>query len=586
MKKKINILLIAFTLGGLLSMQSCNDDYLVQEPPGSAAGTVMQSPEGVESLLMGTYSTLQGFGRFGGAMATDWTYGGGASDDCYKGTSTGDQNNFNAVERYEVLPTNAYMAERWRDSYNGVARSNQVLTFLWATQEGDNAIPEQRASQIEAEAKFLRAWFHFKATRVFEKIPYVITETELGDEMKPEEIPNDSEGWDEIEGDLQFAIDKLPESKPLGDPGRASKFSAMAVKAHAHLYQNEYSEAKGLLDQIINSGNFQLVENYNDNFDMTTENNQESIFEIQAATSGANHSAMLLAGPTMHQSGPAGLGWGFYQPSQNLFEAFQVTEEGLPVLDVEEREALNHDMGIPSAEEFVPTDHPLDPRVDWTISRRGIDFLGWGICEGMSWIRQQDNGGPYMTKKFMHTKDNQSLNSYGRGFDNGKNFRAYRYGHILLWRAEIAVEENDLDYARQLVNMIRERAKGSKVVMGKVSTTKFDGSPVVVDWEQPAANYKIEPYPAGAAAFSSQELARKAVRLEQRLEFATEGMRFFDLRRWGIDGEVLNKYIAQDVKFRTFLTGAVYNPVEDDYWPLPQAQLDLQDVLEQDEAYK
>jgi starch-binding outer membrane protein, SusD/RagB family len=586
MNKIIHLLTVMVIIGSIITITSCSEDFLTKEPPGSAAGSVMQSSEGVESLLIGTYSTLQGFGRFGGAMGTDWTYGSGASDDCYKGTSTGDQNNFNAVERYEVLPTNAYMAERWRDCYNGVARSNQVLTFLWAAQAGSKPVPAARAKALEGEAKFLRAWFHFKATRVFEKIPYVVTQDELPEGMVPEKIPNKSEGWDEIEADLQYAIDNLPESSPAGQPGRANKYSAMAVKAHAHLYQNEYALAKPLLDGIINSGKYSLVANYNDNFDMATENNKESIFEIQAGTSGSNHSALLLAGPVMHQAGPAGLGWGFYQPSQNLFEAFQVTEAGLPVLDVENRLPLAHDMGIPSSQDFTPTNYPLDPRVDWTISRRGIDFLGWGICEGMSWIRQQDNGGPYMTKKFMHSKENQPLNAYGKGFDNGQNFRAYRYGHVLLWRAEVAVEENDFEYARQLVNMIRERAKGSKVVMGKVSTTKFTGTPIVVDWTQPAANYKVEPYPPGSPAFASKEEARKAVRLEQRLEFATEGMRFFDLRRWGIAGEVLNKYIAQDLKFRNFLTGAVYNPTEDDYWPLPQAQLDLQDVLEQDPAYK
>ncbi|MDZ7719479.1 MAG: hypothetical protein U5K72_11745 [Balneolaceae bacterium] len=68
-----------------------------------------------------------------------------------------------------------------------------------------------------------------------------------------------------------------------------------------------------------------------------------------------NH--LLLGGPAAHQAGPAGVGWGFYQPSQNLFEAFQTTENGLPVLDVEDRDPLANDMGLGSAEEFVPTDH-------------------------------------------------------------------------------------------------------------------------------------------------------------------------------------------------------------------------------------
>lgn len=84
---------------------------------------------------------------------------------------------------------------------------------------------------------------------------------------------------------------------------------------------------------------------------------------------------------------------------------------------------------------------------------------------------------------------------------------------------------------------------------------------------------------------SEQENARKAVRLEHRLEFATEGLRFFQLRRWGIDDQVLNDYIASDSQFRTFLQGAAYEPEKDDYWPLPQSQLDIQPSLTQDPAY-
>jgi hypothetical protein len=94
-------------------------------------------------------------------MGTDWTYGSGASDEAYKGTSSGDQTNFNMVERYECLPSNPYMAERWRDCYNGVARSNQVLVFLKTAQTTSTPIPETSAKPLEAEAQILKAWFHF-----------------------------------------------------------------------------------------------------------------------------------------------------------------------------------------------------------------------------------------------------------------------------------------------------------------------------------------------------------------------------------------------------------------------------------------
>jgi len=579
MKNRFNLLLITFLFCCLLFEYSCKEAYLTKEPPGVAAGAVMESSAGVEALLVGAYSTLQGFGRFGGDPATDWTYGSGASDEAYKGSSAGDQTNYNAVERFECLPSNAYMAERWRDCYNGVARSNQVLNFLKTTQAGANKIVDTRAKQIEAEAKFLRAWFHFKANRVFRNIPYVKTEDELG---KPAiEIPNTDAGWADMETDIQFAIDNLPE-KFASEPGRANKYSAMALKAYVLMNQNKYAAAKTLLDAIISGGKFSLVSNYYDNYNETTENNKESIFEIQAQTSSVNQSAMVLAGPTMHQAGPAAIGWGFYQPSQVLFESFQTTANGLPVLDIAQREAIKSDMGVLSASEFIPTDHLMDPRVDWTISRRGIDYLGWGICAGQSWIREQANGGPYMTKKFMHLFVNRALQTNGSGFDNNRNFRAIRLAHVLLWRAECAIQDNDLEMARTLVNQIRNRAKGSQVVMGLCTTYKFDGSPVIVDYTKSAANYKVEPY----AVFASKADATKAVQMEWTLEFATEGQRFFNLRRWGNIKDVLNDYIARDIKFRSFLTGAQFVSPKNEYWPVPQAQLDIQPSLAQDPNHK
>ena len=579
MKNRFNLLLITFLTCCLLFEYSCTEAYLTKEPPGVAAGTAIESKAGVEALLVGAYSTLQGVGRFGGDPATDWTYGSGASDEAYKGSSAGDQTNYNAVERFECLPSNAYMAERWSDCYNGVARSNQVLNFLKTTQAGANKIDDARAKQIEAEAKFLRAWFHFKANKVFRNIPYVKTEDELG---KPAvEIPNTDAGWADMETDIQFAIDNLPETF-ASEPGRATKYSAMALKAYVLMNQNKYAAAKTLLDAIISSGKFSLVSNYYDNYNETTENNKESIFEIQAQTSSVNQSAMVLAGPTMHQAGPAAIGWGFFQPSQVLFESFQTTADGLPVLDIAQREAIKSDMDVLSAAQFIPTDHLMDPRVDWTISRRGIDYLGWGICAGQSWIREQANGGPYMTKKYMHLFANRALQTNGSGFDNNRNFRAIRLAHVLLWRAECAIQDNDLDMARTLINQIRNRAKGSQVVMGLCTTYKFDGSPVVVDYTKPAANYKVEPY----TAFASKEEATKAVQMEWTLEFATEGQRFFNLRRWGNIKDVMNDYISRDSKFRSFLTGAQFVSPKNEYWPVPQVQLDIQPSLSQDPNYK
>ena len=588
MKRIIKLLSIAILFGSLLMIYSCSDEFLTKEPPGVAAGSVIQTPEGVESLLTGVYERMQNGNMFGAAMTSDWTYSGGCSDDGYKGTSAGDQSNFNLLERYEALPNNPYLDNRWTACYDGVARANVCLEFLWATQAGAIPIAADRATQIEAEAKLLRAWFHMQANKIFENIPYVKTQTETGEAL-PEDTPNSDPGWAGIEADLQFAIDNLPTTKYNNEKGRASKYSAMAMMAQGHMYQKDYPSAKTILDQIITSGVFSLAPDFSWNFDMTHENNVESIFELQCTTTATATNSVNGSGCNFHQKGPASCGgWGFYQPSQNLFEAFQTTTEGLPVLDPTLRDPLESDMNVGSGEDFTQTSHPLDPRVDHLIARRGVDFLGWGIHPGNDWIREQPNGGPYMTKLFMHTKAEQSLNANGTGFNNGKNYRTYRYASILLWRAECAIVDGDLDYARELVNMIRNRAKNSAPVLGLCTSTKnLEASPVV-DYTQPAANYVIEPYPdvTGQYPFDNAANALLAVQNETRLEFALQNHRFFDLRRWGILASTLNAYIADDITFRTFMQGAVFIADEDDYWPLPQAMLDLQpDILTQDPAY-
>jgi len=587
MKKIVSLIQIVLIFGGFLLTTSC-EDFLTKEPPATLAGSILENERGVEGMLTGAYALLRGGEIFGSAMGTDWVYASGASDDCYKGSEEGDQTQFNQVERYNALPDNPYMNERWRDCFNGVSRCNETLLFMKTVQEGSSPISADRVRVLEAETKYLRAWFHFAANRVFKNIPYIMTPDEQGGKMA-DEIPNKDAGWTEMEADLNFAISNLPESFP-GEPGRANKYAAMTLLAQAYMYQNKLSEAKPLLDQIIGSGRYSLVENYEDNYDERTENNSESIFEIQCSQTATHRTGMNLAGACMVQpTGPAGIGWGFYQPSQCLVDAFQVNSDGLPILDINQRATVKNDMGVESSDEFTMSDQLLDIRLDWTVARRGIDFNGWGIFPGSAWIRAQQSGGPYMTKKYMHFQASQSRQA-GSGFENDRNFRYHRLAHVILWRAEIAVEEGDLEMARNLVNQIRERAKASTPVMGlctatTISSSGIQGDSPFVDWNLPAANYKVEPYPAGHAAFSSQASARDAVRMEIRLEFATEGQRFFDLRRWGIDDAVLNDYIQRDSQFRAFMRGTSYS-TKRRYWPVPQGQLDIQPgVLTQDPDY-
>jgi hypothetical protein len=447
-------------------------------------------------------------------------------------------------------------------------------------------ITPENATQYKAQALFIRSWFHFELKRVFNNIPY-ITE----DVVDPATVPNNTDAWPLIEADMKFAMDNLPETQ--ADPGRPTKYAAEAVLARIYLFQQKWSAAKTLLDDIIGSGKFSLMPNYDDNFMIATRNNAESIWEIQyAVNDGASDSPNANYGDALNY--PQNVDGtqtccGFFQPKQNFVNAFKVDANGLPLLDTFDDTNLKNDMGLGSDEEFIPTTDPVDPRLDHTVGRRGIPFLDWGIYRGKAWVRDQGNAGPYIYKKNMFKKAEQGSFSTTTGWATGvnaNNYRAIRLSHVMLWRAEVAVEENDLGTALDLVNQLRERA-ANHVVMGLCTTYTLpsqDG--LAVDYTKPAANYDVQPYPS----FADQAYARKAVRHEERLEFGMEGYRFFDLVRWGIAAETINAMMDNDRNFRSLFGGAVpksFTAGKNEYWPIPQTQIDLEgaDILTQNPGY-
>ncbi len=608
--KRLSILLTIAVM--LVMSNSCSEDFLTRTPPGSTAENVFYDAKGIDALLIGTYAIVPGSSLWDiswGASIQNWTYGSVASDDAYKGSEVTDQVPVNEIERWEVLTNNNYPADKWKLNLGmGVFRANTALRVVSEALE-QGTITEEQATDYRAELRFLRGMFNFEARLVFgDYIPILLEDTE-----DPSQVSNENpEGavLNHIISDLEYAWTNLPETQ--SQPGRATKYAAMGLAARAYLQDLMYAEAKPLLDNIINSGQYTLMPNFIDNFNIETNNNAESIFEVQANVNDINESlnAEMGIGLNWPHGSDIGMCCGFHQPSQNLVNAYKVDENGLPLFDTFNDTDLKNDQGINSDQVFEIATDPVDPRLDWTVSRRGIPYKDWGINRGSNWIRKQPEGGPYMpaSKPFFKKSERYSL-STTTGWQTGinaNNYRYLRYSHVLLWRAEVAAAENDLETARQYVNMIRERA-GNQEVMGKVLINQLppsvypwgedtdDGAYLTggdVDWTQPAANYNIGLY----TSFADANEAMEAVQWEQRLEFATEGMRFFDLRRWDnlpnkIGGrsmaDILNSFAAADLRIRpAFMQGANFAE-NDKYQPIPQAQLDLQPgVLVQRPEYR
>ncbi len=578
--KKYGILTLS-TMALLLLGISCKKDFLEVSPPGSYSEPSLQNASGVEGMLIATYSALDGswFESWGNnrfnqnSGASNWVYGSITSDVAYKGTEPNDGVDLNAIERAEVLPSNPTIANKWGAIYDGVGKANATIRNIPLAED----LSDQAKVRIEAEARALRAHYHFEGVKVYGRVPFV--DETVGVDVPYAQVKNPAPSepliWSDIEADLQFAYNNLPGTMP--DPGRINKYAAGALLAKVYMFQGKWNEAEPILDDIIANGTtaggapLALMSQFHHNFRADLESsNTESLFGYEAAfgdgsISNGNYEHSLNQ---PHGSNARTSCCGFLQPSQNLANSYLVDANGLPLLDTyNDVEPVKSDEGVPSSEPFTPEQRPLDPRIDWTLGRRGIPYMDWGINPGSGssgWVRSLSNGGPYNPVKPVPTFaefDAQLAGVIDWGFtSSAKNVHIVRFADVLLMAAEVKAELNKVGDALTLLNQVRQRAANQD-------------SWVKDDQGNPAANYSI-----GTYSGLSQPDALKAIRFERKLELATEGHRFFDLRRWHENSsrsalpfnmiEYMNDYFATESTKRPHLAGAVFEE-RNLYIPIP-----------------
>lgn len=542
--------LLAVPIVMILVVVSCGKDFLETQPYGSVNNELLAtSAKGANALLIAAYSNLDGFsgwdnGSPWGGAASNWTFGSVVGGDAYKGSEAGDQPDITPLERGNVDANNPYLDGKWRNYYDGISRVNGAIKAFTALKE---ITANEKTIRI-AEARFLRAWFHYDLWRIFRNVPFIdetLTDVRIG---------NTTNILPKIQADLQAAVAGLPVTQT--EVGRVTKGAAQTVLGLTYMWEKKYSEAKAQFDAVVTSGRYALNAKYHDNFNAATRNSKEGVLEVQQSvndgTTDNGNNGDVLNFP--YNGGPAGC-CGFHQPSQDLVNAFQVDANGLPLLDTYNNTDVKNDDGLKSSDAFTPHTGPLDPRLDWTVGRRGIPYLDWGKHPGSNWIRDQSYGGCYAPIKNTHYKSQEGSLTTSSGWTSGynaNNLKLIRYSDVLLLLAEAEVELGGLERARALVNQVRQRAANP--------------AGFVMDGATPAANYRCGLY---TATWTDANTARKAVRFERRIELGTEGHRFFDLVRWGVAAQVKTAYFAKERIKRTYLTGAAHVSPKNDIFPIP-----------------
>ncbi|HIC33107.1 MAG TPA: RagB/SusD family nutrient uptake outer membrane protein [Flavobacteriaceae bacterium] len=450
---------IFYAFAIFVGLAGCSDDFVERDPVYSIGSeNYFNSETDYYNALVGAYDLLQStyVNVMLGEIASNNTLCGGES--------ATDVIGFQQIDDMTHTPVNSNLKNVWDWMFAGVNRANYILEFQDKTDFNGKEV-------IIAETRFLRAYYYFELVKWFGPVPLKETRFELGDETTIPRSPV-SEVYALIEADLQYAVDNLEYTAP--QVGRVTKGAAQALLGKAYLYQDKFSDAANVLDNLIQFGPYDLVDDYNTIFENAGENGIESVFEVQYTDA-------------------EGAGFGCLQCSEgNVAVGFNgIRNYSGPVFD------SGFSFNIPT-QDVVDEFEAGDLRKDVAI----LDIEAWANATGATYGTGYEHTG-YFNRKYIARQGD--LNTGDQNLTNPNNYRAIRFADVLLMAAEAFNRSGIDDTKAQLyLNRVRERAFGD--TSHNVSLT-------------------------GTALTD-------AIYHERRVELVGEGHHFFDLVRTGRGNQI------------------------------------------------
>jgi len=452
----------------LVSATACNKDFLEKTPlDQTTEANFYRNEKDALAAVNAAYDVLQ-FEITGGGHFR-WFFGDIVSDDATKGGS-GDNDvvALGDIENFRAKATNELVTGEWAADYQGIYRANLVLKNVPAI-----VMDETLKARILGEAKFIRAWFYYNLVTIFGDVPLITSPLAPSEYNMPR--TEKANVWAQIETDLKDAAGVLPLRSQYGiaDIGRITKGTAEALLAKTYLWQSKWSDAQMMTNEIINSGEYFLVADYATIFTLAGEDGPESVFEIQymPASNGDWGRAQEGTFTNVFQRARGQFGgFGFNIPTQNFVAEFEAG----------------------------------DPRLAATVFRVGDQMGDRGV------FTKEATGSPYdfHPKKYFISQSEEAPTG-DKNVNGPSNDRVIRYSDVLLMHAEASYRLGDETSARQAVNQVRARARGTAAVLPNV----------------------------GAGVTGDALL--QAIYHERRVELGMEGHRFFDLVRTGRAGAVM-----------------------------------------------
>ncbi len=440
----------------------------------------------------------------------------------------------------------------WNGSYREIAAANFFLENIDQVSELD----DEEKNQLKAEVRFLRAFTYFNLYSYWGDVPLV---TKLLDqnEANTVSVTDKTQVYEFLLTELSEIAPYLPETRPGTEHGRILKGAALALKGRLLMWDKKWQEAAQAFEAVIESGVHVIDNQYEELFNGKNENSREIIFSMKYLEGEVTNPTQLYYRPSL------GGGWHHLNPSQDLVDSY-LCIDGLPI-----GESPLYDVNYPVVKNGV---NYRDPRLTKTIFYPGISLLNNVLYQGhpdstsvIGDVFTYDAGMTgYCLQKYVDNTYNGDL------YNSGVDIPVIRYAEVLLSYLECQIMAGEAITTALLdltINSVRRRAT---VNMPDVTE-------------------------------KNSNLLLEIVKRERRVELAFEGLRYWDLARWGEVDERLSNKVLYGIKLTNDPSSYTRFPVgpqghykvltlkasaSDLPWPIPQDEIDINRNLEQKDNWK